>query len=113
MKSIAHLSAEIQEWREQQGFWTPSGISAKEQPLIMTEGDVMLGKLMLLVTEVAEAAEAVRHDDFDNFKEELADAAIRLLDITESCGMDLEAEIEAKMVINRQREHKHGKQTTL
>lgn len=73
----------------------------------------MLGKLMLVVTEVSEAAEAVRHDDVGNFKEELADAFIRLMDITSSCGYDIESEIRSKMAVNEQRPYKHAKKCSL
>lgn len=65
--------------------------------------------LMLLVSEVGEAVEALRHKDGDNFKEELADIAIRLGDICGLCDIDLEAEIEKKMKVNESRPRKHGK----
>lgn len=65
--------------------------------------------LMLLVSEVGEAVEALRHKDGDNFKEELADIAIRLGDICGLCDIDLEAEIERKMKVNESRPRKHGK----
>lgn len=73
----------------------------------------MLGKLMLVVTEVSEASEAVRNDDVENFREEIADSIIRLLDIASTTGMDIHYEIEKKMEINKQREYKHGKKTSL
>lgn len=67
-------------------------------------------KLMLVVTEVAEAAEALRKNDLPNFEEEIADTFIRLLDISGSIGMDVENAIRAKMEINMTRPHKHGKE---
>lgn len=72
------------------------------------DADGVLAKLMLVTTEVAEAAEAVRHDDEANFREECADAVIRLLDIAESHGFSLHAEIIAKMDANSKREYRHG-----
>jgi len=75
--------------------------------------EAMIGKLMLVVTEVAEAAEAVRHEDWDNFVEEIADTFIRLLDITGSQGIDIKLEIDKKMRINEGREIRHGKKTRL
>ena len=57
---------------------------------------------------VAEAMEAVRHDDRANFAEEIADTCIRCLDICGSLGIDIEAEITKKMERNRAREYKHG-----
>jgi NTP pyrophosphatase (non-canonical NTP hydrolase) len=65
---------------------------------------------MLVVTELAEAAEAVRHGDEANFKEEMADAYIRMLDMTGTfVGFDLEQEIENKMAVNEGRPQLHGK----
>ena len=66
---------------------------------------------MLVVTEVAEAAEDVRHEQWDHFGEELADVCIRVLDICASLGIDLEYEIVAKMLKNEQRPFLHGKKT--
>ena len=65
--------------------------------------------LMLIVTEIAEAQEGLRHGDKENFKEELADVAIRLADLCGGLEIDLEHEIEKKMKINSNREYKHGK----
>lgn len=78
-----------------------------------TPGDALLGKMMLVVTELAEAAEAVRHEDWDNFVEELADTFIRLLDLCGTMGIDIKKEIEKKMVVNEGREIRHGKKTRL
>ncbi len=100
------LAKQITEWREEKGFYTPSSINGPD-------GDAMLGKLMLVVTEVAEAAEAVRHGDLDNFKEEIADAFIRLLDICGAMGIDIEEEIAQKMAVNKNRPQRHGKKTSL
>ena len=76
-------------------------------------GDALLGKLMLVATEVAEAAEAVRHEDWENYKEELADTFIRLLDICGSMDIDIKQEIWDKMKVNEGRPIRHGKKTRL
>ena len=89
------LAEDIVKWRKKKGFKT----SWKNMP----------EKLMLVVTEVAEAMEAIRKDDGQNFNEEIADTFIRLLDICGSVGIDIEHEIKAKMEINKTRSHKHGK----
>jgi len=65
---------------------------------------------MLIVGEVSEAQEGLRHGDIDNFKEELADVAIRLGDLAGGLNIDLEAEIKKKMEINKNRPYKHGKE---
>jgi len=64
--------------------------------------------LMLIVSEAAEAMEAYRQNDFDNFKEELADIQIRLMDTCEAMGINLEAEVLKKCKLNRSREKMHG-----
>lgn len=90
-------------------------------------------KLMLVVTELAEAMEAYRKIDpktlssirharrhgfspsggygewVDNFREELADSAIRLFDLAYSLGIDLGDEMRTKMKVNETREILHGK----
>lgn len=93
----------IVRWRKQWGFYTPISLVTEK------ERDLMLGKLMLVCSEVGEAAEAVRHADFENFKEEIADTVIRLLDIARSCGIDLSDVINKKMQYNYTRPKGHGK----
>ena len=65
--------------------------------------------LMLIVTELAEAMEAYRHQDEENFREELADTFIRLFDLCGGLNVDIEAEIEKKSRKNKDRPYKHGK----
>ncbi|MDO8581164.1 MAG: nucleotide pyrophosphohydrolase [Candidatus Omnitrophota bacterium] len=65
--------------------------------------------LMLIVTELAEAMEAHRHQDDANFKEELADTFIRLLDLCGGLNIDIEEEIYQKSLRNKNRPYKHGK----
>ena len=95
------LAKEIAQWRKSKGFCTPSSISG-------LEGERMLGKLMLVVTELGEATEAVRHNDLANFKEELADTFIRLLDICGTMNIDPDEIIADKMKVNRDRPYRHG-----
>lgn len=104
MKTMLELAADVAMWREKKGFHTPSGIE---------DDELMLGKLMLVVTEVAEAAEAVRHQDIENFEEEIADTFIRLLDICGTMGIDPEEIILRKMATNLERPHKHGKASSV
>ena len=85
---------------------------------------------MLVVTELAEAMEWYRlfsEDDFSEldqgltdlasekgsdalvgFRVEIADAVIRLLNMSASLGIDIETEIAAKMEVNEKRPHRHG-----
>lgn len=92
--------------------------------------------LALIHSEVSEALEADRKEDMvcwndtvnifkiipnnnafmgifadlikDTFADELADIVIRVMDLAEWKGIDLQSHIEAKMRYNSLREHKHG-----
>lgn len=74
-------------------------------------------KLMLVVTELAEWMEAVRHDnpasdhipEFSLAEEEAADVLIRVFDLAGSSGLRLSEALEAKMAFNEGREYMHGK----
>jgi len=65
--------------------------------------------LMLIVSELGEALEADRTGDLENFKEELADAVIRIFDFCGYLNIDLEKEIMKKYEKNKKRPYKHGK----
>jgi NTP pyrophosphatase (non-canonical NTP hydrolase) len=117
-KEINDCIKRTSEWiavvRDKHGFYTPKKITGDPDPSFKpTDGDLMLGKLMLVVTEISEAAEAVRSGDMANFEEELADAYIRMCDIVKATGIDINAAIEAKMLKNEQRPVKHGRLTNL
>lgn len=64
--------------------------------------------LCLIHSEVSEALEAYRENNDENFREELADIAIRLMDMTEGLGIDLQSEILKKHEINKNRPYRHG-----
>jgi NTP pyrophosphatase (non-canonical NTP hydrolase) len=73
---------------------------------------------MLLVTEVAEMAEAYRDDMMnttiredgkpEGFGSECADVLIRLLDTCQRYNVNLHAEFERKLAHNATRGHRHG-----
>ena len=73
---------------------------------------------MLMVTEIAEATEAVRNDQDPFFfapdgkpegeAVELVDAVIRIADYFGQRGWDMETIISAKMAYNETRPHRHG-----
>ncbi len=65
--------------------------------------------LMLIVTELAEAMEAHRLQNQENFREELADTFIRLLDLCGGLNIDIAHEIAKKSEKNKNRPYKHGK----
>ncbi len=74
----------------------------------------MSNRLMLIVSELAEGLEGIRHGNLSSepksggLGEELADAQIRLVDLAEDIELDLEAAVIAKAAFNLLREYKHG-----
>ncbi len=104
-RGLNELASMIQEWRERKGF--------------VTTNENMAEKLLLVITEVVEATEDHRDGKMATyfteagkpcgFASEIADVFIRLLDITASCGIDIDYEIAIKMAFNETRPHKHGK----
>lgn len=64
--------------------------------------------LCLIHSEVSEALEAYRNHNDENLHEELADVVIRVMDMCEGYGIDIEAEILKKHAINKKRPYKHG-----
>ena len=94
------------------GWWSdPEG-----QPLPVNVGE----KLMLIVTELAEAmeewrngrdlTEAYHRDDGkpEGFPSELADVVIRIADLCGRTGIDLDAAVREKMTYNESRSFRHG-----
>jgi NTP pyrophosphatase (non-canonical NTP hydrolase) len=116
--SLNYMAREIAKWSEGKG-WETNWRNVPE-------------KLMLVVTELAEAMECYRNfsqddiqsldaskgkvdfstdrptDALNGFRREIADAVIRLLNLSASLGIDIETEIAAKMEINEKRPFKHG-----
>jgi NTP pyrophosphatase (non-canonical NTP hydrolase) len=100
--SVDQLSSTINGFMRYQGFWESENVGEK---------------LMLIVTEIAEACEADRAgnppDDkisaYSGLEAELADAAIRIFDLAAQKQLRLGAAIIAKMQFNLTRPRKHGK----
>lgn len=94
MRTIKDWQVEIRAWAESKGFnWSPVNV------------DTML---LRLHSEVSEASEAVRDGNWRTFNEELADIFIRLADLCEVMGVDLNEEVKEKMVKNYNRPYRHG-----
>lgn len=76
-------------------------------------------KLMLIVSEVSEALEDYRKNEMKTytlesgkpcgFPSEIADVVIRVMDLCQRLGIDLEEEIALKHEFNKSRPFKHGK----
>ena len=73
--------------------------------------------LMLMVTEIAEGCEGLRHGNppsdhipkFTAIEEEMADTIIRILDMAEGRQWRVAQALIAKLEFNLTRPHKHGK----
>jgi len=92
----------------EKGFWSDLECNLEDAET-QEQFNAIGNRLMLIVGEVAEAQEGLRNNDKDNFREELADIAIRLADLCGGLEIDLEHEIIKKMLKNKNREYKHGK----
>lgn len=113
VKSLDAYAREIGEWRRSKEFFTPDARRFEEKIEGLTHADAMLGKLMLVVSELAEAAEECRTGNYELFCTEIVDAFIRLEDIIDASGIPQRAVYEAKMDKNRERPIRHGKKTLL
>lgn len=108
--TLMELSQECHLIALKRGFYCPQ-LKVKDKR--SGDDDLMLGKLMLVVTEVSEAAEAVRKGDIKEFWDEIADTFIRLLDICGANDIHIESTILGIMKKNRERPFRHGKVTRL
>lgn len=84
--------------------------TAEEKGFHEARSDSTPTALALIHSEVSEALEADRDPELDNFGEELADIVIRVADLSQSVGIDLEKEVVEKMEENMGRDFQHGKE---
>lgn len=98
------------------GFWQNEDVAAcvLQKPLDNATNDAVkkafqAQRLMLIVSELGEALEALREGNKENFAEELADTCIRIFDLCGGYGIDIETAIKDKMATNEARPPKHGK----
>jgi hypothetical protein len=109
------MAREIHEWAKSQGFYDREKLSIRDDPheyLVprsLVNPSLPSEKLMLIVTEVAEAQEALRDGDLENEAEEIADVLIRLLDYAAWRGISLDREVAEKMERNLGRPYLHGR----
>lgn len=77
--------------------------------LVASGGKYKLPAIIALIhSEASEALEAYRNRDMENFKEEMADIVIRVLDCMAGLEMDIVGPIIAKLKKNRTRGERHG-----
>lgn len=103
------LCDEIHKANKEKGFWKRENENIGE-------------KLMLVVSELGEAMEAIRkgkrqeyvlptseHWEKDTFEDEITDTVIRLFDLCGALNIDLEWQLEKKLEYNSNRPKLHGK----
>lgn len=96
VRSIRDWQQIITEWAVCKGFsWTKKDAGTM---------------LLRIHSEVSEASEAIRDDNFEDFAEELADIFIRLVNLCEVWNLNLEDEVIRKYNKNLNRPHLHGRQ---
>lgn len=124
---LTKLSKEINADVRKKGFW-----DRMNQAINLTKDQVrfiglhkhikdafIAQKLVLVHTEISEAVEATRVDNYeingyglfekDSFADELADSIIRILDLCGELDIDIQKQIDWKLEKNKQREFMHGK----
>lgn len=140
---INELSKEIHEANKEKGFWDERlTIPEKMQncgyfpvsEVKFIKHSILSQQLMLTVSEIAEAQEALRKDRYadleafdaaieagtpfkeafeanikDTFEDEISDAIVRLFDSAGGHEMDLGRHIMLKLLYNSKRPYKHGK----
>lgn len=127
--SINNVAIDINGWAKDKGFWeswddaewldqfdegvTDEALERFGEIAGRIRTLVLASKLMLVSSELGEALETLRDtgaDDLDpNFREELADAVIRLFDLSGQVNSPVGDEIMKKMKVNETRPHKHGR----
>ncbi|BAQ14703.1 MazG nucleotide pyrophosphohydrolase domain-containing protein [Clostridium botulinum] len=97
-------------WEEEHNIITKMCVKGfKDEEIKAVKRAFMCQRLMLIVSEVSEAVNALRKDDKENYAEELADIILRTSDTALGDTVDIEKEIKKKMKKNRSRPYKHDK----
>ena len=126
MSDIAEVQAGVYANAIAKKFWAADPETTYEDPdtgesvrVYVLSVDQVLSKLMLITTEVAEAAEDVRTGAMrtvmsdsgkpEGLPSELADIVIRVMDVCGGLGIDLDEEIRIKVAYNRRRPAMHNK----
>lgn len=112
--SLDSLSQAVAKLRKKKGFYTPTAVTGFVGGKHRTRNaELMLAKLMLVATEVSEAAEACRDENVEKFSAELANIIICVLDISASCGIDIGAYVRIAFSEWLTRPTMHGRKIRL
>ena len=107
LESLANVQKNVHQMSKDHGFWDPAN---------GPDNVSIPAKLCLIHSEISECLEAYRKGDplsakcpeFSLMAEELADAAIRIMDLCEHLKINLGRAILAKAVYNGSRSYLHG-----
>lgn len=106
---INGIAAAIHRTAQEHGFWDDRWCVETQHSIETHVAGGPLAVLMLIVTEVAEAAEAYRQHDRKGFGRELIDVLIRTLDLLAATDTDIDKVLGDVMTANETRPHLHGK----
>lgn len=112
--TLDDIAREIYELNRSKGFYNREYLRVVDPVTGDVEGTPLnpsfpSEKLMLIVTEVAEAQEELRNNDREAEEEEIADILIRTLDYAAWRGFSMDRALWAKVGKNRERPYLHGK----
>lgn len=99
LKNLDELSREIRMQNERKGF--------------ITNWECLPAKLMLIVTEVAEAMEAYRDQDRAEVIHELCDVLVRTFDLLGALDCSVSKELGKVLENNEKRPYRHGRKIGL
>lgn len=116
LRTLAEMARAAHDNSKAHGWWEGSSVERGE-PLV--HADTIAAKLALVHSEVSEALEEVRIRDPrvvvvrgdgkpEGFASELADVIIRVFDLAEACGVDIEDAVLTKHAYNLKRPYRHG-----
>lgn len=122
MTTIRDLQRKVHQNSRDKGWWPSLDEQTDEGNAGVPDTNEILAKLCLAHSELSEAVEAIRSGDvemrFETDKQgndkpegavvEMADAVIRVLDLCEALGLDLQWAMIAKMRYNETRSFRHG-----
>lgn len=125
MPTLNEISDKAHDNSKAKGFWTHATLGVipgpvyhvpsadpNDGPKTVYNPSIVPEKLMLIVTEVAEAMEAFRDENIyedHGLAEELADIIVRVGDLAAYYNIDLDAVVEEKVKKNAKRPAGHGR----